>query len=662
MALQDIEIVKVKRRAPIRLYITGGVEETGNANFGGYKIYCIKVDDGDDAPIVTDLNTTKQLELIADVVPEWTNSYSGQQEDDPQPRLNSYNSDLVYHYDYYYWENDKDHYFYLTAYDKDRNLNSGLIPHWANPVSTPADSYSLNLSSGMSSVRFDRKANSFWGSGDVCSGTICALIKPLGACWEDDIEFGEILQIADNEIYTSSPHPFRLYLWYGEWGLATGYPVLTIGNGSTNIASCSGSSYDMGPETLYHLTATFSYLGDVAKAYNMKLYGNGNLIKEETSAKIGAGDIAQGSAQALYIGKGEYSSGDGYTYRSANIAIKDCRIYDYPMTAAQISGLYSSIMSGEILDIDTESGLLFHAALNEGPYANPSGTLATYWKAPKTSDSFTDVVWSITGLVDSVENSRNPSKDISNYIDRFTDNGYMIDRTNLLPHKYSTFTLGEMPSGITGGYFRKKPTQDEGLHGSLSACVFETTDVGITGNKYWYFSTNSDTYNILFNSGIANKLLVSLYCKCSDTTKFKSSYFGMKSNTGESTAFNALLTVPEDNFEKFTYIYTPPVGTTACVLFIVSVDDTSTGEFLYIDNIQVEYDTKNTGVPMAWQPGWGDLSYMRVIPRVFDALGAASGIVSDEEMFYITGSGLFFGTAIPGTFFNATMGVEQQSS
>jgi len=674
-----LETVWLKQINPIRLLVTGGTDNSGDSNFGAYQLYCIKVDSGSDVPDIHNLDSKEQLEYIDDIVPEWCKSYSGYSVDNLNK--NTYNSNLIFPYHYYNWENDKDHYFYLTGYDKNHNYATGLIPHPSNPINRPDENYFLKFNSNDAYIICNDNDNTrFWKEGEaIHSGTISFLFRPTIEFSPQQNMFGAIItKVNPDGVYLHRGSPIRLYTYYSTSSVK-GELRFELGCGSNPTYPGLSSTKFLTSGVLYHITSTFEI--DNGTQYRLKIYVNGSINANSTIDDFGS--YASGCNTSIRLGKELY---EDFPYNSvgtvaASGIVGDFRIYDYAFSVAEVSGLYNEIMSGYVLNPEDEEHLLFHSNFKEGEGTTTKTT--NYRVYQHTTNEFSGIVNWISTTTPSFKNSRDLSADILNYLYRYTEDGYLIENpeVNLMPYKYSTFTTGELPQAykyapiILGGPSEKGDTRlldsvrASGIHGKYSVAKFTTNPsaTSITLCPFTSYPSLIDIdYNIPVDPSISNKLIIS--CKY----RWDGSYCGVDPNvnvwlalgiTSDKVALslNELMVLGDisETFVTKTATCSLPSNAVSCILYIYTKGSQPTNTVsLYIDDIQVEYDLRNNGIASPWKPGV-DLTEIRRIPRRFDTVGAASGIVQDGELFYVTNSGLYAGTEIPGNFFNLTVGQQE---
>ncbi|MGV8131518.1 MAG: hypothetical protein ACP5N7_05465, partial [Candidatus Pacearchaeota archaeon] len=178
MATNSNDSIQIRYSDPIYLYVCSGVDNSGNSNFGGYAIYVVKVPMFEEPNLSSSgLLYTRKLEHVKNVYPEIDVSYDSRINrigDNPIRRM-TYAPNYIYPVEYYVSEENIDHYFYLSAFDRDNNMSSGFVSHSSNPFRGPRIvSRSIQIAHSGAYILPDENNILFTGAGGLTypSGTI----------------------------------------------------------------------------------------------------------------------------------------------------------------------------------------------------------------------------------------------------------------------------------------------------------------------------------------------------------------------------------------------------------------------------------------------------------------------------------------------------------
>jgi hypothetical protein len=356
----EVDELKITRQQPFRLYAYGGTDGGDESGFGGYRLYVLKTKDLLTAATISGQITEKNnLELIADLRPGISPCFTGLIEPTytglEDLRITGIHSpDYFYPYDYYEWSPGKQHYFYLSSYDKSNNI-SELVTHSYNPFYFPGENeyvvtgvMSVNTDYTLTGLQFrGNNDNSYvyFSNGDTFYPTIAANSGSISFwCLFYNSTAGNMIGKTNDNI----PAPFDI-----QW-LATNKIRFVLGDGLT--AASQAVTYQLADSTqvlstgiIYNIGISYERVLSPFVGYNVNFYVSGQF---SSSSGILFSHGASGlTSSGLYLGSrlnGDSPSFSGVLY--------DIHVFSGVLTESQFRDLY--LNSGVASD-PTISGLLY---------------------------------------------------------------------------------------------------------------------------------------------------------------------------------------------------------------------------------------------------------------------------------------------------------------
>lgn len=345
MATNSQNSLQVSYSDPLYLYVHSGIDNSGNDNFGGYNLYVVKVPPFE----VPDLSTsgllfTRKLEHVKTIYPEIDVSYSGRINkigDYPIRRL-TYSPSYIYPVEYYDVEENKDHYFYLTAFDKDGNVSSGFISHSNNPFRGPSiQSRAIQFSNAQSTVTLYNSGILFPidTGGAYPSGTISFwMTTPSSENPAASNDYGIFDKVNSN----NRPAPVGIHVE----STAGGHPFIRflIGVGGSSSGGV-GTSYEYWETSTleynknYHVVCVWSGVNATTIKATVYLNGVSDVSSNKTiSAGMPNGPTGGSNPSIGYV-SGRLDSWSG-------LILDGMHIYNIPLDSTQVSELYSGQVHG----------------------------------------------------------------------------------------------------------------------------------------------------------------------------------------------------------------------------------------------------------------------------------------------------------------------------
>ncbi len=367
MATNNNDSIQVRYSDPIYLNVTGAVDNSGNSEVGGYLVYLIKTD-GDVPDLNSGISSTQKFELVTTIYPETAISYSGRINaigDTPRQRFR-YQPEFIYPVEYYTIEENKDHYFYLAAFDKSGNVSSGFISHPNNPFRGPSVfSRAVQWGNRTSNITIYNSGSLYPSatSNSYPSGTLSFWIRFA----EEHSAPGLLIEKLNSNITPNfSPigvhvgtasHPNRNFRFY-------------LGSGGQSPANTDTYVYwdttSVSSNSLNHIVFVWSGISNYL--ISGTIYINGVKDTTYSGTKIPSGWMPAGALNSnLSLG----TRSGAYSY--SGVTLDGIHFYNTPFTLAQVQELYSGQLHG-IRGTYNTNALLAKYSFNEGSgvltYAN----------------------------------------------------------------------------------------------------------------------------------------------------------------------------------------------------------------------------------------------------------------------------------------------------
>lgn len=488
MATNTNDILQIRYSDPITLYVYSGIDNFGNTNFGGYNIYVVKVPTGE-VPLLNSSGITigRRMEHVRTIYPEVDVSYSGRTNrigEDPIQRL-SYNPQYIYPVDYYVSEENFDHYFYLSAFDKKGNLSSGLIPHINNPLRGPSiQSRAIQFANPNSTIVIYNSGVLYPNTTASCypSGTVSFWVTtPNSGNTAPTYDYGIVEKVNSNRV----PSPFAIHVE----STFPGYPFLRChvgvgGSASTGVGTnqqfWESSTLEFNKK--YHIVFTWS--GVTASTISGTIYLNG--IKDVGSVKTMSFGMPAGPTGGSNIYLGTVASA---LESWSGLILDGLHVYNRAFSDSDVRSLYSGQIHGIPWSYDSNS-LLTKFSFDEG-----SGiiTYADYPViSPEISGVFSgDIRWVRPLYIELRTDSFNSNVQqfFNTYVTSGQINSGVITPTNV-SFQNRLFTnsgvRGEVESLNNAGIVAdNKVVQNSILDGAVSNTKFtDPLIVNIDGNKF----------------------------------------------------------------------------------------------------------------------------------------------------------------------------------
>lgn len=419
---------RVKRKKPIRLMVTDGIEETGNDNFGGYLIYVKEVPRDESLPAISNQKLKLVGKLEPKISPCYTSVFDGIGHNSGLILATEHNPDYIYPFYYDEWLSNTDNYFYVGAYDKAGNVASGIIPQGET---VPAqENHSIEFTDDTSQVIVSGLGNLPWTDSIINSGSISFWIKhkELGAPNWDRI-IGKLK--ADH-----NPSPFRILF------NTDNPPKIVVQGGGDNGSYSHPSLTSILPNVAYHIVWTWEDSCTLSS-----LYINGVL---DSTSDIAAGEEMEDYGSPIYFGKDSYG---GTPNQAPSGYLEDFRIYNRDLASGEINAMYSGYLSYTDNQNFYDDDLLLQYSLNEGygsrifeDYPDNEYSVASH--------SFTNISWAsgIIGKTTVYDTFNSNTLFVGNYLDSsgiikpsgltnpmFAQSGIMIEYPGD-PYAYKTTT------------------------------------------------------------------------------------------------------------------------------------------------------------------------------------------------------------------------------